>query len=149
MSEPGEPLTGGAATTAANVASSTIAEHPTSAAPNENQSDAIRKKDTTKRKRKLSANKQAGITNRKRSVAWDHFKRVPDEEVREPTAECIHYGIRFLCSSKEYGTSNMLGHIPKCPKNTFALRNDPKQQVLDFEKKIWLFNIGRINPSCV
>ena len=80
MSEPGKPLTGGAVTVVTNVAGSTIVEHPTNAATNENQYDTTRKKDPTKRKRKLLANKQVGMTTRKWSVAWDHFRRVPDEE---------------------------------------------------------------------
>ena len=59
---------------------------------------------------------------------------MPNEEVNEPTTECIHYGIRFLCASKEYDTLNMLGHILKCLKYPHV-RNDPKQQIFYFDKK--------------
>ena len=126
MQQPGDSSTGGAA--AANAAagpSAASGKKPTTKT----------KKSALKTKRKPSTNKQAGISTRKRSIAWEHFKRLSDEEVSEPTAECLHCGTRFLCGGKVYGTSNMLGHIPKCPIYPLALRNDPKQQVLDFEKK--------------
>ena len=133
MEPSGEPTTGGAATPP-NPAPQQAGPSAPPPAPQTNiKKNAAKRKRVTKRK--PSANKIAAITTRKRSIAWDHFKRVPKDEVSEPTAECMYCGIRFLCDSKDHGTSNMLGHICKCPKYPYALKNDPKQQVLNFDKK--------------
>ena len=63
---------------------------------------------------------------------------MPQKEVSEPTTECMHCGVRFLCDSKDYGTSNMLGHIPKCPKFAYAYAFDLK----DRRKGIAMFVIS-------
>ena len=79
--------------------------------------------------RKSSANKQGRIQTRRRSLTWDHFKKMPKEEGSKPTIVCIY------CGCKEYGTTNMLSHFPRCSMYPYASNNDPKQQILNFERK--------------
>ena len=125
MEKTNEPLTSGIAfnivesnhpTIIARPSGSAIAGPSGNVTSNGKQLGTKRKKATINKK--PFTNKQAGIITRKRSIAWDHFKKVPDEEVSEPTTKCMQHGIIFLCVNKEYDISNMLGHIPKCPKNS-------------------------------
>ncbi|KAK2372832.1 zinc finger BED domain-containing protein RICESLEEPER [Trifolium repens] len=67
---------------------------------------------------------------RKTSPAWDHFTKLPDSEVANPTAACNYCGKRYLCDTKSHGTTNMLAHSKICPKNPYVLSNDPNQTVL-------------------
>ena len=60
---------------------------------------------------------------------------MPKEEVSELVTECIYNDVIFLCGSEDYGTFNMLGYIRKCPKYPYGLNNDPKQRILNFERK--------------
>ncbi|KAK2386419.1 zinc finger BED domain-containing protein RICESLEEPER [Trifolium repens] len=67
---------------------------------------------------------------RKTSPAWDHFTKLPNSEVANPTAACNYCGKRYLCGTKSHGTTNMLAHSKTCPKNPHVLSNDPNQIVL-------------------
>ncbi|MCI05304.1 zinc finger BED domain-containing protein ricesleeper 1-like, partial [Trifolium medium] len=67
---------------------------------------------------------------RRTSPAWDHFTKLPDIDVLEPTAACNYCGKRYLCDTKSHGTTNLLAHAKICPKNPNVLSNDPNQTVL-------------------
>jgi hypothetical protein len=67
---------------------------------------------------------------RKTSPAWDHFTKLPESEVADPTAACNYCGKRYLCDTKSHGTTNMLAHCKICPRNPNILSNDPNQRVL-------------------
>ncbi|XP_057436087.1 zinc finger BED domain-containing protein RICESLEEPER 2-like [Lotus japonicus] len=82
----------------------------------------------TRKKRKPNAS-----GSRKQSPSWDHFTRVPDHEVQDPTAACNYCGKRYLCDSKIHGTSNLGAHTRVCPKYPYAVINDSSQTVLSFK----------------
>ncbi|KAK2384107.1 zinc finger BED domain-containing protein RICESLEEPER [Trifolium repens] len=67
---------------------------------------------------------------RKTSPAWDHFTKLSEPEVADPTAACNYCGKRYLCDTKSHGTTNMLAHCKICTKNPNILSNDPNQRVL-------------------
>ncbi|KAI8530204.1 hypothetical protein RHMOL_Rhmol11G0037400 [Rhododendron molle] len=71
----------------------------------------------------------------KRSMVWNHFKRLGEETDPNPRAECTWCGTTYACHGKRNGTTAMKTHIKlQCRKYPFSQRNlDKKQKTLGFE----------------
>ena len=54
--------------------------------------------------------------SRKKSLVWNHFEKVKvDEGVT--MAVCNYCKKSYHANNKSCGTSNLLAHLPNCPKN--------------------------------
>uniref|UniRef100_A0A803L9D7 BED-type domain-containing protein n=1 Tax=Chenopodium quinoa TaxID=63459 RepID=A0A803L9D7_CHEQI len=53
--------------------------------------------------------------NKKRSVAWDHFEKLPTESKNEGKAKCIHCDGVFSATPRS-GTSHLKRHVERCAK---------------------------------
>ncbi|XP_065629427.1 zinc finger BED domain-containing protein RICESLEEPER 2-like [Quercus suber] len=72
--------------------------------------------------------------NRKKSIAWDHFKKVDIGEGHFK-AVCNYYQKTYLADSKGHGIANLFNHTPICVKNP-NLKTLRGQQTLAFEPKM-------------
>ena len=58
----------------------------------------------------------SGIGNgRKKSVVWGPFEKIKVEEVTKAICNCCQKS--YCANNKSCGTSNLLAHLPNCPKN--------------------------------
>ena len=73
-------------------------------------------------------------SNRKNSIAWDHFEKVDIGEGHFK-AVCNYYQKTYLADSKGHGTANLLNHTPICVKN-LNRKTLKGQQTLAFEPKM-------------
>ena len=68
----------------------------------------------------MSSSTDSNLTNkRKRSIMWDHFKRIPCTDKNQEKAECLHCGVHIGCSSTQ-GTSSMHHHLDRCKEYPYA-----------------------------
>ena len=73
-------------------------------------------------------------TNRKKSIAWNHFEKVDIGEGHFK-AVCNYCQKTYLADSKGHGTANLLNHTPICVKNPNR-KTLKGQQTLAFEPKM-------------
>ena len=73
-------------------------------------------------------------SNRKKSIAWDHFENVDIGEGHFK-AICNYCQKTYLADSKGHSTANLLNHTPICVKNPNR-KTLKGQQTLAFEPKM-------------
>ena len=67
----------------------------------------------------MTAPVSGGCSGRKKSVVWGHFEKVKigEGDTSKTKAICNYSQKSYNADSKSYGTSNLLAHVPICPKN--------------------------------
>ena len=73
-------------------------------------------------------------SNRKKSIAWDHFEKADIGESHFKVV-CNYCQKTYLANSKGHGTANLLNHTPICVKNPNR-KTLKGQQTLEFEPKM-------------
>lgn len=51
--------------------------------------------------------------NQKHSMAWDHFIKVEENGLSDPTTECNHFTTMYMCNLKTHGASNLVHHLSR------------------------------------
>ena len=76
-------------------------------------------------------------SGRKKSVIWGHFEKTKIEEgdTSKTKAICNYCQKSYNADSKSCGISNLLAHVPNCPKNPNREDLVKGQQTLPFEPK--------------
>ena len=74
---------------------------------------------------------------RKKSVVWGHFEKITIGEgnTSKTKAICNYCQKSYNADSKSCGISNLLAHVPNCPKNPNREDLVKRQQILAFEPK--------------
>ena len=67
----------------------------------------------------MTAPVSGGCSGRKKSVVWGHFEKVKigEGDTSKTKAICNYCQKSYNADSKSCGTSNLLAHVPICPKN--------------------------------
>ncbi|XP_031099749.1 zinc finger BED domain-containing protein DAYSLEEPER-like [Ipomoea triloba] len=66
-----------------------------------------------------------------RSLVWDHFEKIKNNEDIVIKAKCLYCLKMFACQSKKHGTSSMRNHILNCLKNPHS--KDTRESLLTFQ----------------
>ena len=80
----------------------------------------------------------SGIGNgRKKSIVWGNFEKIKKGEgdTSKTKAICNYCQKLYNANSKSCDTSNLLAHVPNCPKNPNREDLVKGQQTLPFEPK--------------
>ena len=77
------------------------------------------------------------FSGRKKSVVWVHFEKVKigEGDTSKTKAICNYCQKSYNADSKSCGTSNLLAHVPICPKNLNREDLVKGQKTLAFEAK--------------
>ena len=77
------------------------------------------------------------LLGRKKSIVWDHFEKINigEDDTSKIKAICNYCQKSYNADSKSCGTSNLLAHVPICPKNPNREDLVKGQKTLDFEPK--------------
>lgn len=70
--------------------------------------------------------------NKKRSLAWDHFEKLPAQNKNEGKAKCIHCDSIFSATPRS-GTSHLKRHVERCAKRS-AIDLQPISMDLGFSE---------------
>ena len=67
----------------------------------------------------MTALVSGACSGRKKSVVWGHFEKVKigEGDTSRTKAICNYCQKSYNADSKSCGTSNLLAHVPICPKN--------------------------------